>query len=72
LIGFAEPSCDAAVELDDPVDGLGAAVVRASGGEVGQELLGPGPQRPTEAGDLGDWAGVERREHVLGDLVALP
>ena len=68
----AEPAGDAAVELDDPVDGLGAAVVGAAGGEVGQELRRPGPECSAESGDLGDWAGVERLQHLRSDLVAVP
>jgi hypothetical protein len=39
VVGWVgEGSGDAAVELDDAVDGLGATVVRAAGGEVGQGL----------------------------------
>jgi len=53
----AEAAGDVA-DLDDPVDGFGAAIVRASGGEVGQELLGPGrvrPRRPISGpGQAGD------------------
>lgn len=39
LVG--EASGDATVELDEAADGLGAAVVRSTGGEVGEERLGP-------------------------------
>ena len=54
--------------LDDAVDGLGAGVGDASGGEVGQQLLPPGAQGPAEAGELGDGAGRQRREQLLGPL----
>ena len=37
VLAVAEPSREASVEFDDPVDGFGAAVVRAAGGEVRQE-----------------------------------
>jgi hypothetical protein len=72
VVGWvAEASGDAAVELDDAVDGFGAAVAGASGGEVGQELFAPGTQCSAEAGDLGDRAGVERFQHGQRDLLAL-
>jgi len=54
LVGLRKPAGDAVVQFDDPVDGLGPAVVRAAGGEVGEELLAPGAQGAAEAGDLGD------------------
>lgn len=43
VAGVAEAARDAAVEFDDAVDCFGAAVVGSAGGEVGQELLPPGP-----------------------------
>jgi hypothetical protein len=55
------------VELDDAVDRFGAAVVGPAGGEVGQELLLPGTQGATQAGDLGDRAGVERVDDLDRD-----
>ena len=56
VVAVAEAAGDAVVELDEAVDGFGAAVVRAGGGEVGQERLAPLLQAPAEAGDLGDRA----------------
>lgn len=53
------------MELDDAVDGLGAAVVGAVGAEVGQVRFAPAAQGSSEAGDLGDGAGVERGEDLL-------
>jgi hypothetical protein len=53
--------------LDDQVDGLGAAVAHAVGVEVGQDLSPPGPQGPPESGDLGDRAGGEGRDDLLGE-----
>lgn len=57
MLEVSEPSCDAAAEFDDPVDGLGASVARAVGVEVGLERRLPPPQRRPEPGDLGDRAG---------------
>lgn len=37
VLSVAVAAGEAAVEFDDSVDGFGAAVVRAAGGEVGQE-----------------------------------
>src|SRR5829696_1771137 len=67
----AEAAGDPSVEFDDAVNGLGAAVVGSAGGEVGQELVLPGPQGAAEPGDLGDRAGGERGEHLLSDRLAL-
>jgi len=58
------------VQLDEPVDGLGAAVAGAVGVEVGQECRGPLLQGAAEAGDLGDRTGRQRRDELLGDLLA--
>ena len=41
VVGVAESSGEAPVEFDDAVDGLGAAVVRATSGEVRQERVTP-------------------------------
>jgi len=55
------------VEFDEAVDGFGAAVAGAVGGEVGQECLSPLFQGAAEAGDLGDGAGGERVDDLFGD-----
>ena len=52
MLWVAEAASDAAVEFDESVDGLGAAVVRAAGVEVGQERLAPLLQRLAESADL--------------------
>jgi len=70
VVTVSEAAGDPAVEFDQVVDGLGGAVGGAGGGEVRQERLTPLAQRPTEAGDLGDRAGREGREDVLGDASA--
>lgn len=44
MLEVAEAAGDAAAEIDDPVDRLGAAVARAVGVEVGQECCPPAPQ----------------------------
>jgi hypothetical protein len=54
--------------LDDAVDGFGAAVGHTAGGEVGQDLLAPLPQRAAESGDFVDRAGVQGLEELLGEL----
>ena len=64
-MGVAEASGDAAGEFDQSVDGLGAAVVGAAGGEVAEERVAPLVEGPAEAGDLGDRAGRERGEDLL-------
>ena len=61
---------DAAVELDEPVDCLGAAVAGAVGVEVGQERVLPLSQGSAEAVDLGDGAGREAVDDLLGELAA--
>ena len=55
------------MELDEAVDGLGAAVARAGGGEVPEEGFAPLLQGPPEAGKLGDRARGERGEDLLDD-----
>src|SRR5215213_2536413 len=52
----AEAAGDPSVEFDDAVHGFGAAVVGSAGGEVGQELVLPGPEGAAEPRDLGDRA----------------
>ena len=59
------------MELDEPVDCLGAAVAGAVGVEVGQERVLPLSQGSAEAGDLGDGAGREAVDDLLGELAAL-
>lgn len=46
VVAVAEPSGEAAVEFDDPVDRFGAAVVRAAGGEVREERVPPPAEGP--------------------------
>lgn len=64
MVAVAEAARDAAVELDEPVDGFGAAVGRADDVEVGQERGGPLLQGAAESLDLGDGAGRERGEDL--------
>jgi len=59
------------VEFDQAVDGFGAAVAGAAGVEVGLERRVPLPERPAESLDLGDRAGRERGEDLLGDSASL-
>jgi hypothetical protein len=47
------------VELDEPVDGFGAAVAHTVGVEVAEELAALSAQRRAEAGHLCDRAGGE-------------
>ena len=58
------------MELDESVDGLGAAVGGAAGVEVAQERGASLPQRLAEPGDLGDWAGVKRVQDPFCDGAA--
>src|SRR5699024_9521252 len=58
-------------ELDEPVDGLGAAVARAVGVEVGQERCPPAAQSLPEPGDLWDRAGRQRSDQLLGEAASL-
>jgi hypothetical protein len=55
------------VAFDDAVDGFGASVVGPPGGEVGHELVAPGPECAAESGDLGDRAAGERLQGGGGD-----
>lgn len=59
------------MELDDPVDRFGTAVVRAFRGEVREERYPPASQCGSEASDLGDRAGVERADDLLGNPAPL-
>ena len=68
MVAVAEAARDAAVELDQPVDGLGAAVGCAAGVEVGQERFAPLLERLPEPLALWDRAGGQRRE----DLPTVP
>ncbi len=70
-MGVAEAAGDAAGEFDEAVDGFGAAVVGAVGGEVGQERFSPLVEGAAEAGDLGDRAGGKRREDLGGGGLGL-
>jgi hypothetical protein len=56
--------------LDDAVDRFCPAVADAAGCEVGQDLLAPAAQSLAESLDLGDRAGVERVEELLGEHAA--
>ena len=55
------------MELDQSVDGFGAAGVGAAGVEVAEELAAPLSQGPSEAGDFGDRAAGERVEDLDRD-----
>ncbi len=66
----AEPVCQAPGLFDDEVDRFGAAVGHPAGGEVGQDLGVPLLQGAAEPGDLGDGAGVQAVEEVLGERAA--
>jgi hypothetical protein len=66
----AEAVRDSSDLLNDQVDGFGAAVGDTFGVEVGQHLRLPGLGGAAEAGDLGDRAGGEGVDHLLGDRSA--
>lgn len=68
MLEVPESAGDAAVELDDPAHGLGPAVGRAVGVEVGQERCLLAAQCLAEPGDLGDRAGRQRSDQLLGQL----
>ena len=59
------------MELDEPVDALGPTVGGAAGVEVGQEGVFPLSEGAAESGDLGDRAGGEPVDDLLGNLAAL-
>ncbi len=62
----AESVGEAACFLDHSVDRLGAAVAHPTGVEVGQDLLLPGSQGAPEPGYLGDGAGGQSSDDLLG------
>lgn len=68
VVAVSESAGQAAVEFDDPVEGLGGSVVDSVGGEVRQERVLPPAQGPSQAGDLGDWACVEGVQDLQGDV----
>jgi hypothetical protein len=70
-VAAAEAAGDAAVEFDESVDGFGAAVAGAAGAEVGQERRPPLGEGLAESFDLGDRAGREDGEDLLGDPAAV-
>ena len=55
------------MEFDESVERFGAAVGRAAGVEVGQERGSPLLEGLPESLDLGDGAGGQGGEEVLGD-----
>ena len=67
VVAVAEAAGDAAVEFDEAVHGFCAAVVRAVGVEVAEELATPRGQGLAEALDLGERAGHEGGQDLLGD-----
>ena len=70
MLDVAEPAGDAAAQFDDPVDGLGTAVARAVGVEVGQKRRPPAPQGLPEPGDLRDRAGRQLLDELLGEAAS--
>ena len=58
---------DAPVELDQSVDGFGAAAARTVGVEVAEERLPPLPRGAPEPCDLRDRRGRQAGEHGLGE-----
>lgn len=71
MLEVPEPAGDAAAELDDPVDGLRAAVARAVGLEVGQERRLPAAQGLAQPRDLWDRAGRQPVDESLGEPTSL-
>jgi hypothetical protein len=71
VVSVAVAAGQAAVELDDPVDGFGAAIRCALRGEVGQERVAPAAQGPAQSRHFGDRAGVKGRQNFLGPLLTL-
>ena len=61
---------DAAVELDEALDGFGAAVGGTVGVAVAEGRCAPLAQRLPEAGDLGDRLGRQGGEDLLGEEAA--
>ena len=66
MLEVAEPAGDAAAEFDDPVDGFSATVARAIGVEVGQERGLPAALGLPQPRDLGDRAGWQGCDQLLG------
>jgi hypothetical protein len=71
VLAVAETAGNAAVELDEAVDRFGAAVVGTAGVEVGQERFAPLLEGLCESLDLGDRAGRQRGDDLLGDPPAI-
>lgn len=71
VLAVAEAAGDAAVELDQAVDALGATIAGAAGVEVGQEGVLPLLEGATKSGDLRDRARGKAGDDLLGDLAAL-
>lgn len=63
----SERGCEVAVELDDSVHGLGAAVVRPARGEKARNASRQWRRVRPRRGDLGERAGVERVDDLRGD-----
>lgn len=63
---------EASDPLDAAVDGFGAAVGRACDVEVGPDLGSLPPQCSAKPHDVGNCAGVQGVEHLLGGLAAVP
>jgi hypothetical protein len=71
VLAVAESTRDVAVELNEAVDGFGAAVGCSARVEVGQERRAPLLQRAAESLDLRDGAGRQDDKEPLGDPAAL-
>ena len=71
MLVVAEAAGDAAAELDEAVDGFGAAVARPVGVEVGQQRCPPAAQSLPEPGDLRDRAGRQPLDQLLSQSQAL-
>ena len=71
MLEVAEPAGDAAAEFDDPVDGLGATVTGPAGVEVRQQRCPPAAPGLPESGDLGDRAGRQLPDELLGEAASL-
>lgn len=71
MLEVSEAASDATTELDEPVDGLGAAVAGTVGVEVRQERCPPPAQRLSQPRDLRDRAGRQRVDELLGQTPTL-
>src|SRR5829696_7906125 len=67
VVAVAKAAGDAPVELDQSVDGFGAAVAPTVGVEVAEERLPPLPRGAPEPCDLRDRRGRQAGEHGLGE-----